>query len=147
YPASGIESLRRCVWARVERNLPCRRWCGRLSGCGRGRGRSGLAGSWRARAGARSREKVRSRCGCGGVTFGGCSRLILIGFNSGAVHFHLDDAGIDAVNRGAKGLIEHVATVGRSPAAAWAHGDLLIQSSQLMNLWTSLAVTDVTSGL
>ena len=34
-------------------------------------------------------------------------KVVLVGLDAGAVDFHLDDVGVDAVDGGAEGLVEH----------------------------------------
>jgi hypothetical protein len=67
--------------------------------------------------------------------------VILIALDAGAVDFHLNDVGIDAVDGGAESFVEHVATSGYFPTSCkerekWdtpAHEVLMCQTP---TLWT-----------
>jgi len=65
--------------------------------------------------------------------------VILVGLDAGTVHLDLDNVGINAVNRGAKGLVEHD---GCCPKRGTLRPDP--PSTLLYGLPSRLAVTDVT---
>jgi hypothetical protein len=56
--------------------------------------------------------------------------VVLVGFDPGAIDFHLNDIGVDAVDCGAEGLIEHGCAPARHPSSPpSAHQGLIPESS------------------
>src|SRR5258705_106112 len=72
-------------------------------------------------------------------------KVVLVGLNPGTVHLHLNNIGIDAVDCGAEGLVEHVRFGRDSFVPPSAHQGLIPEFSYLTRSEESSAVTDVTS--